>query len=140
MNSSNEENMPSSISDEERSNLDSSHFLPFQNTVKSMNFNIFDENPDFLGSDDNLKYIPSSISDCLKDLNNESQNDILYHISYIDKPNDYNILDINPSQNDRDYFAQKIDIEKENAISIEGKFFLNSLLIPLGNRWNYIYI
>ena len=46
-------------------------------------------------------------------------------------PNDYDISNINPYQNDRDYFTQKIDIEKENAIQIEGKFFLNSILIAL---------
>lgn len=139
MSSSNEVNFPFNAfntPDEKRSNLDF-----FQNTVKSlsllnpsflnerksMNFNIFHENPDFSGEDDNHSYNPFPIPNCSNYLYNEPHNDSFY----MAKENDYNISDINPSQNDRDYFAQKIDIEKEIAITLEGKFFLNFILIPL---------
>ncbi len=50
---------------------------------------------------------------------------------YLAKPNDFNILNVDPSQNDKDYAEQKRDIESENAIQIEGKFFLIYILIGL---------
>ena len=146
MSSSNENNIFFSISGEERNNLDLSNFHPVQNTISSLSpinslilhepnslpFNLFDENPDYLSQHDNHSYnlspIPQNISN---DVYDEPQNDILFQNSYMAIPNDYNILNINPSQNDVDYAAQKANIEKENAIQIEGKFFLNYILIAL---------
>lgn len=132
MSSSNENNIFFSISDEERNNLDISNFHPVQNTIGSLSplnspifhgpnslpFNLFDENPDYLSQYDNhsnLSPIPQNISN---DLHDEPQNHILFQNSYMAIPNNYNILNINPSQNDEDYAAQKEDIEKENAIQI----------------------
>ena len=138
MSSSNEKNIFFSISDEERSNLDLSNFHLPQNTIGSLPllnspifhepnpyFNLFNENP---SQHDNLY--------------DEPQNDILFQNSYMTIPNDCNILNLNPSQNDLDFAAQKENIEKENAIQIEGKFFLNGILIPLetdGISFKYKY-
>ena len=146
MSSSNKNNIFFNISGEERNNLDLSNFHPVQNTISplsplnspilhepnSLHFNLFDENPDYLSQHDNYSYnlspIPQNISN---DVYDEPQNDILFQNSYMAIPNNYNILNINPSQNDEDYAAKKANIEKENAIQIEGKFFLNYILIAL---------
>ena len=118
-------------------------FQPSQNTVSPISpintplfletdFDIFNDNPELLSWRYNHLYNPSPISlNISNDLDIEPHNGILFQSSNMDIPNDFNILDINPSQNDKDYYAQKIDIEKENAIQLEGKFFLNFILIPL---------
>ena len=95
-------------------------------------FDIFNDIPELLSWRYNHSYNPSPIPQNISnDLDTEPHNGILFQSSNMDIPNDFNILDINPSQNDKDYYAQKIDLEKENVIQLEGKFFLNFILIPL---------
>ena len=129
-----------SSSNEEGNNLDLFDFPSLQNTVSSKsqensneqkcpNFNIFNENSNYNQPDNNLnKFIPNFGND----IYNESVNYNSFQSNYMATPkNNFNISNINPSQNDRDYATQKTEIENENAISMEGKFFLIFILIAL---------
>lgn len=102
---------------------------PISDDPKSPNLNLLD--PNYLNQpDNNLNYSYLIQQNFGND--NESPNDISFQSNYMATPNNnFNISNINPSQNDRDYATQKTEIENENAISIEGKFFLIFILIAL---------
>ena len=116
---SEENNILSRVSDEEMNILDIPNDHPFKNNSpffheqSSDNFDILNENSYYLNDS--------------KDLYDESHNEQSDNLAI---PNNFIISNINPFQNNRDYFAQKKDIEKEN-IQIEGKFFLILILIAL---------
>ena len=102
---------------------------PISDDPKFPNFNLFD--PNDLNQDDNILNFPYPIPPNLGN-DNEFPNDISFQSDNMATPNNnFNISNINPSQNDRDYATQKTEIENENAISIEGKFFLIFILIAL---------
>ena len=106
---------------------------PVFTEIDSSDFNFFIENPYYLSQHENSSYNPFPFpQNFSNDLNNPHNDGVMFFQKcYLAKPNDFNILNVDPSQNDKDYAEQKRDIESENAIKIEGKFFLIYILIGL---------